>query len=343
MIALEEREAIVIGAGIAGLSAAIYLARQGVDTLVIGMDLGGQLLLATEIENYPGIPSTDGMSLIRRVESQAREFGASILYDQVVDVGEGEGGSFEVRTASGREFSAEVLVLAFGKTPRELGVPGEEEFKGKGVSYCTICDGPLYRGKRTILVGVGEHAVEAAGLLADVAASVIWVFPGRTPGGDPEVYRSLAGRPNVEVLPNSKVLEIRGGERIGSVVVEGPGGRREIETDGLFVEMGYTARTEFLRGFVDLTERGEVVVDKLCATSRPGVFAAGDVTDLPYKQAVISAGMGATAALSAYNFLLRKRGKEVAVTSDWKHVGAGKGERGPGGGLFLAGPGIRPA
>ncbi len=331
-------DAIVVGGGIAGLTAALYLARQNLRTLVVTMDVGGQLLLATEIQNYPGFKSIDGFSLSKKVEEQAKLFGAEFKYDEVVEIVR-DGDLFAVRTVTGGEYEADALILAFGKKPRELGVPGEEKFKGRGVSYCATCDAPLFKGKRVVLAGVGPHGIEAASMLSDLVSELYWVFPGDTPGGEEEVLKSVASRPNVRVLAKSKIVEIRGGSKVEAVLVETPDGRVELEVDGVFVEMGYVPETGMVRGLVELNEKGEIVVDKLCRTSAQGVFAAGDVTDVPYKQAIISAGMGATAALSAYGYLMRKRGKELKTLSDWKHVDVGGEKEGPGGGgLFFAPP-----
>ncbi len=332
-------DAIVVGGGIAGLTAALYLARQNLKTLVVTMDVGGQLLLATEIQNYPGFKSIDGFSLSKKVEEQAKLSGAEFKYDEVTEIIR-EGDLFVVRTVTGGEYRADALVLAFGKKPRELGVPGEEKFKGKGVSYCATCDAPLFRDKRVVLAGVGPHGIEAASMLSDLVSELYWVFPGATPGGEEEIFRSVASRPNVRVLAKSKIVEIRGGSKVEEVLVETPDGRVELKVDGVFVEMGYVPETGIVRGLVELNEKGEIVVDKLCRTSTEGAFAAGDVTDIPYKQAVISAGMGATAALSAYSYLMRKRGKELKALSDWKHVDiGGEKERELGGGaLFFAPP-----
>jgi len=334
----ERYDVIVVGGGIAGLTAALYLARQDLKVLVVTMDVGGQLLLASKIQNYPGFTSIDGFGLSKKVEEQAKLYGAEFRYDEVTGVSK-KGDSFTVRTVTWGELRADAIVLAFGKKPRELGVPGEQEFKGKGVSYCATCDAPLFRGKRVVLAGVGPHGVEAAGMLSDLVSELHWVFPGESPGGE-EVFRSVASRPNVNVLAKSRIVEIRGEGRLSGVVVETPEGRRELQVDGVFVEMGYVPETGIVRGLVDLNENGEIIVDKLCRTSLDGVFAAGDVTDIPYKQAVISAGMGATAALSAYGYLLRRRGREARAISDWKHVDVGaEGEQEPGGGaLFFAPP-----
>jgi thioredoxin reductase (NADPH) len=177
---MKEYDVVIVGAGIAGLTAALYAARQKLSTLVVSADLGGQLLLTSEIQNFPGFLSIGGLELIRRVEEQARTYGAEILFDEVTGILERDG-VFVVKTASGSEFQAEAVVLAFGKSPKEMGVPGEKEFKGRGVSYCVICDAPLYRGKKVVLVGWGLHNYENIIRLRDYASKVYWVFPGEKP------------------------------------------------------------------------------------------------------------------------------------------------------------------
>ena len=313
-------DVVIVGAGIAGLTAAMYCARQGLRTLVVSADLGGQLMLAVEVQNYPGFSSIRGFDLIRRVEEQARAYGAEIVYDDVVGVERLDDG-FRVRGGGG-EYECMAVILACGKAPRELGVPGEKRLKGRGVSYCAVCDAPLFRGRRVALVGWGYHAVESVNLLKDYAREVYWVFPGEKPYHDAGLVGDVLAKGNVKLVPSSEPVEIRGERRVEALVVrdKATGSLVELEVDGVFVEVGYETRVEFAKGLVELNERGEVVVDKACRTSTPGVFAAGDVTDVPYKQAVIAAGMGATAALSAYSYLMRLRGREVRVVSDWKHL-----------------------
>jgi len=310
---------IVVGAGIAGLTAALYASRQGMKTLVVSKDLGGQLLSASEIQNYPGFASIRGADLVRRVEEQARSFGAEILFDEVVEVGK-RGEKFYVKTTTG-EYECLSLILAFGKTPRNLGVPGEDRLRGRGVSYCAICDGPLYRGRDVALVGWGKHGLEAALILKEFAGKLYWVFPGERPVGEGELSAVLESE-NVVLMPRREVVEIKGEDRVRSLLVrrKDTGEVEEVEVDGVFVEAGYAIKTDFLRGFVELNERGEIVVDKECRTSTAGVFAAGDVTDVPYKQAVISAGQGAIAALSACNYVARLKGERREFRADWRHV-----------------------
>ena len=314
----EKYDVIIIGAGIAGLTAAIYSSRQKLSTLVIGKDLGGQLILTPEIQNYPGFTSISGYDLIRKIEIQAKTYGAKIVYDEVVKVWE-EGKQFYVKTTT-ETYQSEALILAFGKTPRDMGIPGEKELKGRGVSYCTICDAALYRGKTTALIGWGSHAVESALLLSDYASKVYWIFPSKTPSRDEEMIEMVRSKGNVVFYPNSKPIEVKGKMKVESLVIEQNGKQIELKVDGVFVEMGYVTKTDFVKDFVKLNEKGEIITNKKAETSREGVFAAGDVTESPFKQAVIAAGQGAVAALAAYEYIMKKRGKKVSILGDWKHI-----------------------
>lgn len=315
-------DVVIVGAGIAGLTAALYASRQGLKTLVVGADLGGQLLMAPEIQNFPGFESIRGFELIERIESQARLYGAEVIFDEVLGLHR-EGNFFVVKCSSG-EFKGLALILACGKAPKELGIFGEKELRGKGVSYCVVCDAPLFKGKDVALVSWGQHGFEAANMLASHARRVYWVFPGEKPYEDEDAVKALLSRGNVELVPRAKPLAVKGERKVEALMVElVSGGKRELPVDGVFVEVGYEPRTGFLKGFVELNEKGEVVVDKECKSSTPGVFAAGDVTDLPYKQAVIAAGMGAMAALSAYKYVMELKGKKVASIGDWRHFKRG--------------------
>jgi len=309
---------IIVGGASAGLTSALYAARQNLKTLVITKDIGGQALLTDRIENFPGYEPIGGFELISKFEEQAKSFGAQFAYDEVISITERKGGCFAVKTPNG-EYETCALVLAFGKTPRDLGVPGEEKLKGKGVSYCAICDGPLFRKKVVAVAGSGDPAIDAATLLSGLTEKVHLVHTGEKLFCDEQTLMDLKKKPHVEFVPSSRIVEILGERNVTAVLVENTGNkeRREIRVDGLFVEMGYVAKTEFVKDLVLLNSRNEIEVDANCATSHPGIFAAGDVTNVPFKQAVISAGQGAIAALSAYNYIQRLRGGST-VRADWK-------------------------
>ncbi|MCL4332491.1 MAG: FAD-dependent oxidoreductase [Candidatus Thermoplasmatota archaeon] len=320
-------EIIVIGGAFAGLTAAIYSGRQGFRTVVISKDIGGQGLLTTDIQNYPGFMSISGFELASKFQEQALQYGVEFVYDEVTAVSQ-NGDIFEVRTTQ-EEFSADSVILAFGKTPRDLGVPGEERFKGKGVSYCAICDGPLFRGKIVTVAGAGDHALQAALYLSTVASRVNLVIRSPRLLGDQDMVSSIKASENVTVTLGTKVTEILGDQYVDTIkTISSDGTESSIETSALFVEMGYIAKTEFIREFVELNKEGEVIIDSNCSTSREGVFAAGDVTNQPFKQAVISAGQGSVAALSSINYVNRKKGR-TTVKSDWKFIPKPEGEKAP--------------
>ena len=309
---------IIVGGGSAGLTAALYASRQNLRTLVITKDIGGQALLTDHIENYPGFDVIGGFELVSKFEEQAKAFGAQFAYDEVSSIVERENVCFTVKTPNG-EYDTCAVVLAFGKTPRDLGVPGEEKLKGKGVSYCAVCDGPLFKAKSVAIVGSGDPALDAASLLSNVAGKVYLIHTWEKPLGDGQTLESLKTNPKVEFISFAHVIEILGDKSVGGVLVEDSKTKqhREVRLDGVFVELGYVAKTDFLKDLVRLNGKKEIEVDKECATSHSGIFAAGDVTDVPFKQAVISAGQGAIAALSAYNYIQRLRGGS-AVRADWK-------------------------
>jgi thioredoxin reductase (NADPH) len=257
------------------------------------------------------------------LKEQAELYGAQFIYEEVVGIEEDRecpGLCFRVRTTRA-DYHSTAIILALGKTPKDLGVPGEQELKGRGVSYCAVCDGPLFKGKTVAVVGSGDQALEAVNYLAKVAANIYLIHNYDMPIGSEDMVRQVLSLPNVKAIPNSKVLELKGSSKLEKAIISNTksGEIRELALDAIFIEIGYVARTEFLRGFVQLNSKNEVITDKEGNTSRQGVFAAGDVTDTPYKQAVISAGQGCAAALSAYNYIQRLRGR-TAVRSDWRVI-----------------------
>ena len=311
---------IIIGGASAGLTAAMYASRQGLRTLVITKDIGGQALLTNDIENFPAFGHVGGFELMSKFEQQARSFGSEFAYEEVVSIVEDEPACITIKTASNNEYSCCVLILAFGKTPRDLNIPGENELKGRGVSYCAVCDGPFFKNKTVAVVGAGEHALEAAVYLKELASKVYIIHRTDKPIGSQETINSLH-QSNVSFISKSTVKAIEGNSKVESLVIDNSMTKSEskLDVDGVFVEMGYVAKTDIVKDLVRLNANKEIIVDKYCATSKEGIFAAGDVTDVPYKQAIISAGQGATAALSAYNYIQRLKGMPN-VKYDWKSV-----------------------
>ncbi len=310
-------DVVIVGGASAGLTAALYTGRQGLKTLIVTKDIGGQALLTNDIQNYPGFKQISGFELMSMFQEQITQYGVEFQYDEVVEITRNEEPGFEIKTR-GAAFETEALILAFGKTPRDLNVPGEEEYKGKGVSYCAVCDGPLYKGSKVAVVGNGDQAIEAANYLAGITEQVYVVQSSKKTLGDEEIIGSLNSRGNVTFMNGSKVRSIKGGFAAESLEVTGSDGTDSyLAVSGIFIENGYITKTGFIKDLVELNKQGEIVVDKFCKTSADGIFAAGDVTDVPYKQAVISAGQGSVAALSAYNYIQRKRGRPPAK-SDWK-------------------------
>ena len=323
---------LVVGGASAGLTAAMYASRQGLKTLVITKDIGGQALLTNAIENYPPFEHIGGFELMQKFEQQARNFGAEFAYEEVLSITERkEDGGFIVKTSNNnKEYSGNTLILAFGKTPRDLNVKGEKELNGRGVSYCAVCDGPFFKNKKVAIVGVGDPALEAALYLKELASQLYIIHQTDKPVGSEESIDLLLqnkdnnnnnNKKKISFISNSIVKAINGNSKVESLTLYNSKTKSEskLDVDGIFVEMGYVARTDIVKDLVKLNGSKEIIVDKYCSTSSKGIFAAGDVTDVPYKQAIISAGQGAIAALSAYNYLQRLKGKP-AIRADWKSV-----------------------
>ena len=318
-------DVLVVGGASAGLTAAMYASRQGLKTLVITKDIGGQALLTNAIENYPPFEHIGGFELMQKFEQQARNFGAEFAYEEVLSIIKDKQGGFIIKTNnSDKEYSGYALILAFGKTPRDLNVKGEKELKGRGVSHCAVCDGPFFKNKKVAVVGDGDSALEAALYLKQLASQLYIIHRTDKPVGSEEFIDLLKNRDNnngISFISNSIVKAINGNSKVESLTLYDSKSKSEskLDTDGIFVEMGYAARTDIVKDLVQLNGNKEIIVDKYCGTSTKGVFAAGDVTDVPYKQAIISAGQGAIAALSAYNYIQRLKGRPT-IRADWKSV-----------------------
>ncbi len=306
-------DVIIVGAGAAGMTAAMYTSRRSLKTAVLTKDVGGQTNTTNHIENYPGLDATDGPAMMKKFGEQARDFGAEIFYDGVHTIEKLGERNFRI-TGDADAYRCKAVILTFGKTPRAMDVPGEKEFTNKGVSYCVTCDGPLFRNRVVAVVGNGSAALEGAEILSDICSKVYVIH--RTPelSGAKEGVDNLKKRGNVELVPNTVVKSVRGDKFLKSVVVETPERTKEIEINGLFVELGFESKTDFVSKLVERDRLNQIIINELCETRTPGVFAAGDVTNVPFKQIVISAGDGAKAALQCYNYV---KGLKTVISADW--------------------------
>ena len=303
-------DVLVVGGGPAGAAAAIYAARKGIRTGVAAERFGGQVLDTMAIENFISVKETEGPKLARALEEHVREYEVDIMNLQRASqlIPAGEDGLHRVRFDNGGELKAKTLILATGARWREMNVPGEQEYRGRGVAYCPHCDGPLFKGKRVAVIGGGNSGVEAAIDLAGIVAHVTLLEFGEDLRADAVLQRKLNSLPNVRVLKMAQTTEVKGdGQKVTGLVYKDRNNdeMHEVELEGIFVQIGLLPNSEWLKGTLELSRFGEIIVDAKGQTSIPGVFAAGDVTTVPYKQIVIAVGEGAKASLSAFDHLIR--------------------------------------
>jgi len=297
---------IIVGGGPAGITAGIYAARQKLNTLLITKGFAGQMARkAVAIENYPGFESTSGLELIQKFESHLRKHKIDIEKDTVNKIKKKDK-VFSVLTGSKKEFQSKTIIIASGADPRPLEVPGEKEFIGKGVSYCVACDAPLYANKKVAVIGGGNSGFEAALALSSWAEKIYIMETSAKPRADESNQENAKKSGKIEVITDTAVKKIQGKNFVESLVYQDQKSKKliNLEVGGVFVEIGYQPATAFVKGLVDFNERDEIMVNsKTGETKTPGLFAAGDVNDIPYKQVVIAAGEGAKAALAVSNFL----------------------------------------
>ncbi|MFC3173205.1 alkyl hydroperoxide reductase subunit F [Novosphingobium bradum] len=309
-------EVLVIGGGPAGAAAAIYTARKGIRTGVVAERFGGQVMDTMGIENFISVPYTEGPKLAAALENHVQEYAVDVMNLQRAErliPAERPGGWHEVVLANGASLKARTVILSTGARWRNMNVPGEAEYKAKGVAYCPHCDGPLFKGKRVAVIGGGNSGVEAAIDLAGIVAHVTLIEFDASLRADAVLQAKLRSLPNVTVIVSALTTEVLGdGARVTGLTWEdrASGKIHKVELEGIFVQIGLVPNTEWLKGAVALSPRGEIEIDQRGETSIPGVFAAGDATTVPYKQIVIALGAGATAALSAFDTLIRLPAEE---------------------------------
>ena len=308
--AKEPFEVLVVGGGPAGAAAAIYAARKGIRTGVVAERFGGQVLDTMGIENFISVQHTEGPKLAAQLEQHVREYDVDIMNLQTAAelIPAGADGLHEVKLESGASLKARTLILSTGARWRQMGVPGEEEYRNHGVAYCPHCDGPLYKGKRTAVIGGGNSGVEAAIDLAGIVAHVTLIEFDSQLRADAVLQNKLRSLPNVDIITSALSTEVIGdGEKVQALAYtdRNTDESHRIDLDGIFVQIGLVPNTEWLKGPLTLSPRGEIEVDAHNATNIPGVFAAGDVTTVPYKQIIVAMGEGTKAGLSAFDHIIR--------------------------------------
>jgi alkyl hydroperoxide reductase subunit F len=304
-------DVLIVGGGPAGAAASVYAARKGIRTGIATERMGGQVNDTMSIENYISVLETDGPTFASALEAQVRNVGVDIMTQQqatriIPPAGPGE--LVEVQFANGGSLKSSTVILSTGARWRNVNVPGEQEYKNAGVNYCPHCDGPLYKGKRVAVIGGGNSGVEAAIDLAGIVQHVTLIEFASQLKADAVLVNKLNSLPNVSVHVNAQTTEITGdGKKVNGIRFKDRVGGEDhhVELEGVFVQIGLVPNTEWLKGTLELSRFGEIVVDGHGRTSVPGVFAGGDATTTPFKQIVIAAGEGARAALSAFDYLIR--------------------------------------
>jgi alkyl hydroperoxide reductase subunit F len=293
---------IIIGAGPAGMTAAIYARRKGLSLQLIADSVGGQVSKTGNVENYPGYESISGPQLVSYIKKQVEELKIDIRMTRVTKVEQPEG-IVKVTTGDGQTYEAMALIIASGAKWRELGVPGEKEYKNKGVSYCATCDGPLFSGTDVAVIGGANSAAESVLDLANIASKVYMIIRHDIKADQVLVDRIKANG-KVTVLEEHNVERINGNDFVESIdIISSKGERKKLPVSAVFVEVGLVPNDAFVKDLVKLNDKGEIIVDEYCRTNVCGIFAAGDVTSVPQKQIVIAAGEGAKAAMSVATYM----------------------------------------
>jgi len=294
---------IIIGAGPAGITAGIYAARQKLNTLLITKDFGGQMGRKTvAIENWPGDIEISGPDLIKNFKEHVKHCAVKIVNDEVSDVLKDK--NFTVTTEGGKTYESKTVIVTTGADPRPLEIPGEKEFIGKGVSYCVLCDSSLYSDKTVAVIGGGNSAFEAVLFLVNYAKKVYVLEYEEEIPAFKDLQDKALETGKVEIITSAASKEIKGNKLVEELIYEEKGERKSLKIDGIFIEIGNAPATAFVKKLVDFSEYDEIIIDhKTCATKTPGLFAAGDVTDVELKQIVVAAGQGAIAATHVYKYL----------------------------------------
>ena len=301
-------DVLVIGGGPAGAAAAIYAARKGIRTGIVAERFGGQVMDTLGIENFISVSHTEGPKLVQALEQHVKSYEVDIMNLQSASKISKTHDGLEIEIANGAVLKSKAVIISTGARWREMSVPGEQEYRNKGVAYCPHCDGPLFKGKRVAVIGGGNSGVEAAIDLAGLVSHVTLIEFDHQLRADAVLQKKLFSLPNITVIKSALTKEVLGdGNKVNGLRYQDRTNNAEhtIELEGIFVQIGLLPNTEWLKGTIDLSPRGEIIVDPKGETSLPGVFAAGDCTTIPYKQIIIAMGDGAKASLGAFDYLIR--------------------------------------
>lgn len=296
---------IIVGAGPAGMSAAIYAARRKINFIIISLDVGGQMSWSSDVENYPGTTSISGVELANNFQKHLQVYGIKIKQEEIIKIDKKEDVCI-VKTKK-NSYESKSVIIACGKSPRKLDVPGEEEFLGKGVNYCAVCDAPLYGNKTVAVIGGGNSGMDAALFLSKYASKIYLIESRAEITGESYLKEKVLKEKKIQVITNSNIKEIKGSKFVTSLVYEKEGKNNELKVEGIFVEIGLVNKADFTD--VQKNRWGEIMIFRSTrshdenATDIPGIFAAGDVTDVPSKQIVVAAGEGCKAALAAFDYI----------------------------------------
>lgn len=297
-------DVLVIGGGAAGYSGAVYAARFQLKTIVFAKEKGGLLFTTHLVENYPGIVRASGPEIMQMFENHVKDYNIPIMETEIVDLKK-EGDLYVAKDTEGKTYKGHTVIYATGTKRRRLDVPGDKEYYSKGVSYCATCDAPLFRNKVLVIVGGSDSAAKESLLLAEYASKVYIVYRGENVRAEPINLKRVMENKKIEIITNTNVIEIKGEKFVKSVVFDKPyKGKKEMEVGGVFVEIGHLPQTDLAKKLgVKLNQKGEIMIDRMAKTNVPGLFAAGDVGDAPYKQAITGAAEAVIASFSAYEYI----------------------------------------
>ena len=301
---------IIIGAGPAGMTAGVYVARKKLKTLIISKDIGGQASWSSDIENYLGFSMITGPDLVKKFEDHLEEFKEDlelrISISGIKDIKK-KGKNFVVTTGDGKTETAKAIIIAGGKVPRLLGVPGEKEFLNRGVAYCAYCDGPLFKGKDVAIIGGGNSALDSALNVSKIVKQIYIINITKELNGDKVMINKVMDLPHIRVMNNTEAVAIEGEKTVSSIRIKSRDGglQKDLPVSGVFIEVGSLPATDYLKGLVKLNKHSEIVIDEYNMTSVAGIFAAGDITTVIEKQIITAAGEGAKAAIQASQYLAK--------------------------------------